>query len=846
MADEGKPGSDPADQPADKPADRTEESPSTAAAAKPDAPAAKPDAPAATKPDAPAAAKPDAPAAAKPTAGASTSKPGLPATSGVRAAASDPLRELRRRLDNPFGVTAVAFLLGLLLFLPGLGSFGFWEPYETTIVDTVSAHSKGDDPGVASAHPMLQTRILVQAAKLLGLSEWALRLPLALLGALGMAAVAFAASWLWRPRSGIYAAIALGTSASFLFQARQLGGDVTSMTMTALVIAFLAPVIASAEERSKRPWLWLPLAAAAALGAHFSCGALIGVALPCAGAAAALLAGLLLRDAHNKRMIAATPANLAIAAGLAAVALFIGIWGYVDLVTAPRDAPRWSAILATTVQRGLDTQQGFDYVVQRIGFGFFPWSGVLIGGALWGFAVLGADGLGGPGPERSSGRGALGQVAILVWLITAYGVMSIWARKIGEVPFVALPACALVVGAFLGDVTGKQTRMRALPLIGLLALATTVILARDFHEFPQKLASAPFLREIAWPLDAAGKKAEPGLRVAVVGLGLLFAIVALAALVWRDEPGASGSPLGKLRNSIGRIIGVWGVPALAWVALLGSLTLDFTWTPRLSRHFSYRGVFDRYHALAGNHDTLAVMGVEERGVKFYAHGSTVERIEDMGGLLKFLKSDARRFAIIPSDRLGGMQQAATAEGVRYFVVDRSNARFWLLSNQVKDQTEDSNPLKAVVLRDAPADMAKYRPIGCDFEGKIELVGVKMPASVSKGKSFDVSYLFRVKSQVGGSWKVFTHFDGPGIRFHGDHDPVKGLYSTSYWTTGDYIIDTFKVSAGNFAFPSATFTVMMGFWPGGGAETRLRLMVPPTPPELDKRENRCLVGTIQVE
>ena len=61
--------------------------------------------------------------------------------------------------------------LGLLLFLPGLGSFGFWEPYETTIVDTVSAHSKGDAAGPTSAHPTPQPRLLVQAANRLGLSK---------------------------------------------------------------------------------------------------------------------------------------------------------------------------------------------------------------------------------------------------------------------------------------------------------------------------------------------------------------------------------------------------------------------------------------------------------------------------------------------------------------------------------------------------------------------------------------------------------------------------------------------------------------------------------------------------
>jgi len=261
-----------------------------------------------------------------------TSAPAAAVASSSGASRGDPLEALNRvreKLNHPHGAALLAFLLGLVLFLPGLGSFGFWEPQETQVVDAITAYKSGGDTAAldpALQHPTLQMRILVQFARWMGTSEWALRLPLSLLGALGMAAVAFAAGWLWRPRAGIYAAIALGTSVNYLFQSRQLGGDVTSMAATALLIAMLAPLLASAKERKERWWLWLPLAAGAAAMAHFSCGALLGVALPCAGAGTAMLAGLLLRGRDGQPLIERKADTIAIAATLAGVALIIGIW----------------------------------------------------------------------------------------------------------------------------------------------------------------------------------------------------------------------------------------------------------------------------------------------------------------------------------------------------------------------------------------------------------------------------------------------------------------------------------------------------------------------------------------
>ena len=109
----------------------------------------------------------------------------------------------------------------------------------------------------------------------------------------------------------------------------------------------------------------------------------------------------------------------------------------------------------------------------------------------------------------------------------------------------------------------------------------------------------------------------------------------------------------------------------------------------------------------------------------------------------------------------------------------------------------------------------------------------------------VVYKVRDKANIGGSWKVFVHFDGRGARFQGDHDPIDGVCATSWWQGGDYIIDTFTVEAGDRATPSGPHDVRIGFFTGTNPNWR-NMKVSAAPPGTQDDNDRVKLTTVVVQ
>jgi hypothetical protein len=95
----------------------------------------------------------------------------------------------------------------------------------------------------------------------------------------------------------------------------------------------------------------------------------------------------------------------------------------------------------------------------------------------------------------------------------------------------------------------------------------------------------------------------------------------------------------------------------------------------------------------------------------------------------------------------------------------------------------------------------------------------MPARVERGESFKMTIYFKVLAPVGGNWKIFAHFDTGGMRFQGDHDPIRGRCGTSFWQAGDYVIDTFWVTAGDSSYPKNNYVARIGLFQGSHGNWR---------------------------
>jgi hypothetical protein len=225
-------------------------------------------------------------------------------------------------------------------------------------------------------------------------------------------------------------------------------------------------------------------------------------------------------------------------------------------------------------------------------------------------------------------------------------------------------------------------------------------------------------------------------------------------------------------------------------------------------------------------------------------GVTWERIASRDGLVPFLqRTDNKRvFALAPASDLCAIHK--TFAGKPYFVLDDTNARTLLLSNKL-DGGSDRNPLARAILRVEPTKDIKTRPQSkIVFEDKIELIGWTLPARVGKGDDFTVTLYFKVLQPVGGAWKIFAHFDSQagGPRFQGDHDPINNRCQTSFWQKDDYIVDTFKVEAGDMSSLTGGYTAWIGFFVGSSGNWK-NMKVSAAPKDGKDDADRVKLGTM---
>jgi hypothetical protein len=129
-------------------------------------------------------------------------------------------------------------------------------------------------------------------------------------------------------------------------------------------------------------------------------------------------------------------------------------------------------------------------------------------------------------------------------------------------------------------------------------------------------------------------------------------------------------------------------------------------------------------------------------------------------------------------------------------------------------------------------------VEADFEGKVQLLGYDVPTDLSRGQDFKMRLYFKVLQPLGGNYKVFVHFDGPGTRFNGDHVPLGGRFPTQHWVPGYYITDEHELTPDRTTQPSGYYRIFMGFFAG---EQRLKVTSGP-----NDGENRVKLGGVQIK
>jgi hypothetical protein len=764
----------------------------------------------------------------------------VPTEAPAPAARPEPDKALGPRLRDELRRVppwAWALLFAVALCLPRLSRFGFWDPSELKLAEQArdvarsgnlfDATAGGKYPGGHALSVMLSAL----GIKLFGASELGARLPIALMALAALMAVYWAGRNLLRPRAALLAVVAMGTMPLFVLEARQLMSDAPLIATLALALGALGRF--AWPPNGTRRELDLGIAIVSLAIGIYAGGALLGFVLPVLAIVAALIIGSGLRPnevgaviedgtaplsapgvgrdiAADRSLGASTfaPGRRALLplAGLGLAAVVLLIVAMTHLV-----AGKYSWLLGGVPRAGAPTKT-FEALIRQLGFGLFPWSAVAIFALARPLTRLDGEG------ASTNNRLAFVSLFLLLFAGLGFAVSGYLNVVQSDVRYVALPAIALALGAFFDEAlegNGAET------VAGLLMAIGTLIIARDFFLAPEELASVHVSEKVKWP--------------AAIQLGQLFMVFGLlvAAGVYGGlaaRPRAVGKVAGpdpaslrRFRRLIDRLFvlaGRYGIQGAIAVALLFSFYLAQGLVPRLSTHLSFKPVLESYAKFAREGEKIGKYRIEGHGSTFYSKQAMVE-LPSQDRVVQFLRDPARVFAMVPTDELSALDAAFKQARVPYFVVDASSSKFLLVTNQLAAGQRDENPLARYVWTPPANDPSAKPPwtwrvsLSATFGDAIELVGADFPTSVRRPGKVPLDLYFRVKAKVPGSYKIFLHFDGPAApRVIGDHDPVNHAFGTSYWLPGEFIRDRYETDVPLMTTPAGTYTVYMGFWPGG--------------------------------
>ena len=326
----------------------------------------------------------------------------------------------------------------------------------------------------------------------------------------------------------------------------------------------------------------------------------------------------------------------------------------------------------------------------------------------------------------------------------------------------------------------------------------------------------------AEPLQLTTLVTKIGIVLAIVPMGVVLSVAFGRLGLW------AASKLGRFRLA----------PMLLAAAAIAIYSAH-GYLPALSAHFSPRQVYERYNELARTTEPLGEYRVGLRAAAYYARGE-VREIASESALLEFLSGPDRHWAILPATELASINRGYRRRnnGTHLFIADARSATVMLATNQPLPSVSNQNPLVASVLREPPT--IQHTRGWARFEDKLEFLGydIELPRAgfVGASERFTITWYFRVLRPVPGSFKMFVHIDGHGLRLNGDHDPVNGVYPVRMWDEGDIIADRQELTV-PANYRSGPYTIYFGFFSGS---TRLRVVE-----GANGGENRVNAGTLMV-
>ena len=587
-------------------------------------------------------------------------------------------------------------ILAALLYLPWLGATGFWDPWEPHYGEVAREMiARGD-----YIHPWWESSwffskpaldIWLMAAGMLvantdgperwpGIyTEWCVRLPYAVITALGVLLMFVAANRLLTRRSAVLGSIAMLTSPLFVFLARQAVPDPLFVGLLSGAMASLMIVLF--EDSERHGWC---AAFYVFVGLATLSKGLLGFALP---GAVVLLYCIATGEWHRLR-------RLHLSLGALVVLALCAPWYGTMFAFDGRDDEgktfferfiihdhfkRLATGVHTTTPGGT-----FVYFIEQIGFDCFPWVFTFPGAA----ALLARIRL---RPQTARDRAML---FLLFWLLIGFALFAFSATKFHHYTFPILPPLLLFGALWLEQLLDEGLRANAgAAFAGGLVYA---LVAHDLAMSPKHLTDL-FVYNYDRPYPE--RETDPRQVFAV----LFYAAPAVALSPWlfdrlaqwwrwlRQLPRKEGRALlrAAYRERVsGAPIASVEAPQDRRVALLSLLGLGlafaihlgwFHWRA-LSPHWSQRDLFWIYSHQSQPDEPIGAYQMNWRGETFYSK-NTVRQIARQGpptvSLADWLSGPGdRKWVLVEQGRLAPLRQAIGG-AARLKVIESRNIKFAL-------------------------------------------------------------------------------------------------------------------------------------------------------------------------
>jgi len=562
-------------------------------------------------------------------------------------------------------------LLGLVLYLPGLGTSGLWDPWEPHYAEVAREMVESGNwleptwehsPGQSTrrryffSKPVLIMWLMALPMKLFGVhhpaggiaagAEWYIRFPFVLCALLGLLGVFWMGRHFFGVRVGLLGAVILATCPQYYFIARQA---MTDMPLVGLMTAGVALLLVGGFGERPRPGLIY--GGYLLLGLATLAKGLTGLALPGLVFLVYLLISGQWQLLRRLRVVSG---------GLLALCVAAPWYVYISVASAARRLLDDEG--KTFFQRfflhdhlfrlaqGVHGDRGtFDYFLRELGLGCHPWS-VFMGWSLFSFT----------GRLQRQPTQPRQQVELLlwIWVVAGYALFSLSMTKFHHYALPVVPAAALLCARWLDGWSRGEFRL-GLPG-GLLLLLGLVLTTRDITLMPKELVDL-----FVYNYTRAFPKAQA--LVGQVGYALIFGPACLALVgVFLLRP-----------ERLAR----WSKRLLVASALLGAAWGGWYFMNAMGPHWSQRHLFDTYFALRQPDEPIGAYLMNWRGETFYSRNS-VTQLKTNTRLGEWLRRhrQRRRFLLVEQHRLAKLKNQLSPEERRSLkILDRSCNKFYLVS-----------------------------------------------------------------------------------------------------------------------------------------------------------------------